>query len=178
MHPVACEIDDPNCNVTKWEHDKNGNVTKEFDPTDTNGTHPRIYNFDNANRLTSLTDRNGRQKTFTYLDNNLVSTEVWKDASNTTVNTITYAYNQNDALTSIGDNNGTITYTYDALDRVSTMQDVWSITQTYGYDAADNPTQVADTKGGTKNYYYDNAERLTKVTYSDTSSQQIGRAHV
>src|SRR5262249_1540453 len=106
----------------------------------------------------------------TYLNNNLVSTEVWKNASGTTVNTITYTYNENNQVMTVGDNSGTYTYTYDSLGRVATRQDPLGITLTYTYDAADRLPEIADSKGGIKKYTYDTADRVATITYQDSTS--------
>src|SRR5205814_1134719 len=50
---------------------------------------------------------------------------------------------------------------YDALNRVTAVQEPFSQTLTFSYDAAGNRTLVQDSQGGTTTTVYDDANRLT-----------------
>src|SRR5262249_4720335 len=156
-------LTDPVANSSGFVTDARGQVTSETDP---NGRAITTL-YDDAGRVTRITDRLGRKREFTYYDNNLVHTEVWKDASNNIDNTIMLTYNENNQVLTATDNNGTYTSTYDDLGRVATRQDPWGITLTNTWDAADRLTQVTDTKGGTLTLDYDNANRNTVRKFSD-----------
>jgi YD repeat-containing protein len=56
--------------------------------------HSVTWAYDIADRVTGTTDRLGRSKAYTYLNNDLLQTEVWKDGTGTTVNTLTFGYNE------------------------------------------------------------------------------------
>src|SRR5260370_24340211 len=70
------------------------------------------------------------------------------------------------------DQKGTITNTYDALNRLSTTTDVFGLTVTYNYDAADRVTEVDDSKGGVLTHLYDNANRLTTREFGGANQTQ------
>ena len=42
-------------------------------------------------------------------------------------------------------------------ERAEKMQEPWGITLTYTWDAGDRLTQITDSKGGTQDFTYDNA---------------------
>src|SRR5262249_53216197 len=135
--------------------------------TDANGK-SEIVDYDDAGRVAKITDRLGRVREFTYLSNNLLQQEDWRNsAGGSIVWTRSFTYNENDQLLTATDNNGTYTLTYDNLNRVATQQDPWGITLTFSYDAADRVTQITDTKGGTRTYEYDNADRNTVRKFTD-----------
>ena len=70
------------------------------------------------------------------------------------------------------DTNGTITYTYDALNRISTQTDVWGLTLTYSYDSANRQTLVQDSKAGVLSNAYDSSGRLSSVQFGGVSQTQ------
>jgi RHS repeat-associated protein len=160
-------------NQTNYEYDLNGNQTKMIDPSGNSAT----WSFDAANRLTGHTDRLGRSEAYTYLNNDLLSTEVWKDSGGATVNTLAYTYNEDDQLLTAGDASGTYTYMYDALGREVTQKDVWNLTLTMGYDAANRLTTIADSLGGLVTDTYDNANRVTERQFTDTNSHALSAGY-
>jgi hypothetical protein len=75
----------------------------------------------------------------------------------------------------LGDVNSDYTYGYDAIDRVTTVDNAGTpsvprVLLNYGYDAVSNLVSTTDTIGtqltGTLNYTYDRLDRLTKLTQS------------
>ena len=94
--------------------------------------------------------------------------ETWVESA-TTVNTLTYDYDSDGDVTSAGDVNGTYTFSYDHLDRVTVQQGPFGLTLTYAYDADGNQTSVQDSQGGTTTSAYDADDRLTMREYSGTS---------
>jgi RHS repeat-associated protein len=156
-------------NQTVWEYDLSGNPTKM---TDANGGSV-TWAYDAANRQTGTTDRLGRSKAETYLANNLLQTEVWKDNTGTPVNTLNYSYNEDNQVLTAGDSSGTYTFTLDALGREVTQKDVWNLTLTLGYDQANRETSVADSLGGLLTNTYDTADRVTARQFTDASSHAL-----
>jgi YD repeat-containing protein len=61
---------------------------------------------------------------------------------------------------------GTITNSFDALNRTATNQNVFGQTLTYSYDAASNRTLMQDSFGGVLTSVYDSAERLTSRQFN------------
>ncbi len=87
-------------------------------------------------------------------------------------NCITYAYDNNGNLTSMTDNTGTTSWTYDAVGRVTKKAMPSSVDacsgqtgMTYGYDNDGNLTSFCDASG-TTHYTYDAANNNTSVTTS------------
>src|SRR6266849_3892102 len=107
-------------------------------------------------------DRDNRQVTYAYDAANRMTGETWLSSpGGSVVNRQTFTYDAKNQLLTAADYQGTITYSYDALDRLSTQTDVFGLTLTYGYDLADRRTQMQDSKGGVLTSVYDNANRLT-----------------
>ncbi|KUG21933.1 hypothetical protein ASZ90_008299 [hydrocarbon metagenome] len=98
------------------------------------------YVYDDAGRLTSMTDSNGF--------------------------TISYAYDANGNLTTLTyPGNKVVSYTYDALNRLKTVTINWlNQTATYAdYDAAGRLPGFTNFNGTATTYGYDNASRLTSI---------------
>src|SRR5205085_10566037 len=115
---------------------------------------------------------------YTYFNNNLVQTEVWKTLLGAVENTINYTYNENNQLKTAGDMNGTITNVYDPLGRLMQRTDVWSKVQNLGYDAADRLTTVNDSFLGVVSNGYDIANRLTTRAFSDNAGHQLSASYI
>ncbi|KQC11411.1 MAG: hypothetical protein APR62_01650 [Smithella sp. SDB] len=99
------------------------------------------YVYDDAGRLTSMTDSNGF--------------------------TISYAYDANGNLTSLTyPGNKKVIYIYDALNRLQTVTIAWlNQTATYAdYDPAGRLPGFTNFNGTTTTYNYDNASRLTSIS--------------
>jgi RHS repeat-associated protein len=156
-------VTDPDGNETHYLRDRLGRVTQTNTPL---RTECDVY--DAAGRVTQITDADGRVIQYSYDAGDRLTGEVWKNASGVTVNVVTYSYDNNDNLLTAADYNGTLTYTYDALDRVQSYTNVFGQTLTYAYDANDNVTQRTDSLGGTLTYVYDTANRPTSEQFSGT----------
>ena len=116
-----------------YAYDLNGNRISMIDPTGLT-----TYNYDELNRLTSITNNEGLTTTFTYdalgrrtsmtHDNGVVTTYDYDPASQllslvhqlgaTTINSFTYTYDKVGNRKTKADNNGTANYTYDTLNRL------------------------------------------------------------
>ncbi len=92
-------------------------------------------NFDSTGKLTSLVDRNGNHLTLTYTNGN---------------------------PTKVSDDSGlSLTFTYDASNRVTSVVDSMSRKVQYTYDGSNRLTQFKDAMGFTENYTsFDGANRL------------------
>src|SRR5260370_10166358 len=108
-------------------------------------------------------------QTFSYDADNQLLAKVWKNASNTVVDTLNYGYDANGNLTSASNGNSSYTRTYDVLNQVTSQTDPFNVTLTIGYDAAGYRTSVVDSQGGTVASVYDAGGRLTRRTFSGTS---------
>jgi RHS repeat-associated protein len=143
------------------------------------------YGYDGANRLTAITDPLGRTTSKTYdgagnlvsvTDGNGNTTQLGYDADNRLTgvtysdgSTVTEAYDVNGNRTSMTDTHGTNTYTYDALNRVTSATRFDGAAVGYSYDAAGRRTSLTYPDGHALKYAYDGASKLTQVT--DWNSQ-------
>jgi RHS repeat-associated protein len=161
---------DASGNRTTFVMDQLERVTKTITPM---GTSTVAY--DAASRVTQKTDANGNVIQYNYDNADRLTGEVWKNASLglATVNVVTYAYDNNDNLTSGADQTGTVTYTYDPLNRVSSTTNVFGQILTYSYDLNDNVTLRSDSLGGAISKTYDAADRLATLTYTATPSVRV-----
>ncbi len=162
-------LTDADGNSTMFAYDRNGNQIEEIQPG--GATVTWAYNADN--QVTATTDQLGRSETYSYNAGGELTTELWKNSGGATVNTITYSYNADGQLLTAGDDNGTYTYTYDALGRMSTQTDIWGLTLTFGYDLANNLTTETDSLGGTVTNTYNTANEITEKQFTDTSSNAL-----
>jgi RHS repeat-associated protein len=155
---------DPVGNETHYLVDRLGRDTVTIDPLGNRTT----LAFDAAGRLTQMTDRDGRVINYSFDNANRETGEGWKSAAGATVNVVTYGYDAAGNRTSAADFNGTVTYTFDALNRMSSYEDVFGATLTKSYDGNNNVTLQTDSLGGTLTFVYDNAQRLTSEQFSGT----------
>jgi YD repeat-containing protein len=106
------------------------------------------YAYDNANRLTSVTDA---------------------------INGVTsYGYDANGNRTSVTNaRNKTTTYAYDSLNRLASITDPNNRTTAFQYDAASRLIKRTDGRSLVTKYFYDAASRLTKVERWNSSETTL-----
>jgi RHS repeat-associated protein len=136
-------LTEPDGNTTSYAHDAAGNLTKVTDPLGRMTTHT----YDQANQLTSTTDGRGIAAT--------------------------YAYDSAGELASAVVPGESVSYTYDALGRRTSMNDGTGTTS-YGYDPASDITSVASPRGAIS-YTYDLAGQRQTMTLP--GSRQVSYAY-
>lgn len=197
---------DPISGTTVREYDAYGNI---ISVTDAMGGTTR-YNYDERNRITSVISALGNQESYTYNAQGLLAEEenargqkaayTYDKAGRLTekkdeAGTITYIYDNNGNVLRVTEEDGegnkeTISRTYDALNRVTSMTDCRGNTVKYGYDELGNRISltypggeivrcsyykngnlktVTDWEGNVTSYEYDGNGRLLKTTRSDGS---------
>ncbi len=103
---------------------------------------------------------------------------MWKNSSGTPVNTLTYSFDDQGNMTLAKDKNGAYTFTYDALNRVSTVKEPFSVTLTFTYDAANNRTKMQDSLGATTTSIFDALNRLqTREVTSSSTTVRVDRTY-
>jgi RHS repeat-associated protein len=188
------KLTDPTGSITQASYDANSNVSTV---TDTRGK-VTSYTYDNLDRVVTRTDPLLHGETLEYdLGGNLVKvtdrrgkiTTYGYDALHRIIfigygtvgsgpgatyeSTITNNYDAASHLTSTVDSiAGTITLTYDNLDRL-TSEITPQGTVSYAYDAAGRQTSMTVTGQTPVTYTYDDAGRLTQITQG-TATATIG----
>jgi YD repeat-containing protein len=176
--------------TTLFTYDANGNLLSLKDA----GNNITSFTYDNSNRRTSRTDPLQRVETYEYdslgnikkfVDRRGVVTRYLYDglyrlefigfgatgdsANPTYQSSITLTYDAGGRLTQVEDSiSGTITYTYDNYDRL-TSKTTPQGSISYAYDAAGRRTSMTVARQPTVNYSYDNANRVTQITYGTLS---------
>ncbi len=99
------------------------------------------YNYDNINRVTSMTTTKGT----------------------TTINTLLYEYDANGNVVSETRNGAETTYTYDSFDRLLSVTYSDGSSVAYEYDALNNRTKETYSNGDVKDYVYDEKYQLKEI---------------
>ena len=145
---------DANGQTWKTVYDANGNIVAQSVPGNTPAEF-KVTNFtyDQLNRLTNVT----------YPDNSVVS----------------YTYDPNGNRKTMTDSSGTTSYSYDALNRLSSKTDTLTgKTVGYSYDGVGNVKTLTYPGNQVVTYSYDEAERLNSLTdwLGKTTSYTLNRA--
>lgn len=169
------QITDAKGGVTTFTYDAKDRLTTIIDPllkTDS-------FLYDGMDNLTQATERNGQISTFTYdALNRLKTTELGRTIQGSGLTppdaTVTYTWDAGNRLTQAVDTqDGTITLGYDSLNRlVSETSPRGSVG--YAYDASGRRTTLSIPGQADITYTYDNADRLTGLTQG---TAQVGFAY-
>ena len=160
---------DSDDNATIYTYDADNRQTSMTDPLG----HIATYDYDADGEMISTTDRDGRTMTFTYDADNRLTIETWYDASHNVVNVLNYTYDAMGNELTASDDNGSYTYTYDALNRVTSLQEPFDLSLDYTYDAAGNKIETTDSAGGVTHYAYDAADRLISVQFGGSGQTPL-----
>jgi len=172
--------------VTSLSYDLDGNLLSVTDAR--NGL--TQFGYDNMDRAISSTDALGQTETFSYdLDDNLtghtdrksqsqvlsydalnrLTQVIYKKAGGATEGTVSYNYDAGNRVTSVNDSvGGILNESYDGLDRL-TGESSPDGSVSYQYDTASRRTQMTVAGQTAVNYSYDNADRLTGITQGSGS---------
>ncbi|QEL14866.1 fibro-slime domain-containing protein [Limnoglobus roseus] len=173
---------DPSLGSKSYSYDAVGNQigltdergeTAEYQFDDLNrlivATDPRgkdtQYQYDALGNRTQIVDRDNRTRTFAYDANNRLVNETWW-AGTTTVWAADYSYDTVGNRLTASDPNSEYTTTYDALNRLATVDNLGTptgprIQLSYTHDAAGNVTHVADQNGIEISSAYDSRNMLS-----------------
>ncbi|MEP4627159.1 MAG: collagen-binding domain-containing protein [Tateyamaria sp.] len=122
------------------------------------------FTYDARGNLASLTRQDGVGETATYDGLSRRTGVITPD------NTLRYVYDPNSNLVEATDDDSSVTFTYDERNRLAasttdgTVGPQPEITLTYTYDFLDRRTSMSDSLGGSTNYDYDPEDRLTELT--------------
>jgi RHS repeat-associated protein len=153
-------------NLKILTNSKGKNSTFTYDPLDRLLTetdalgHTTGYTYDAAGNLISRTDPNGATTLFAYDALDRVIKIDYPDDSD-----VYYAYDTMGNVISIRNKYAVLNYTYDALNRVTKVEDTTSKKSiSYSYDAQGNVVSMTDQDGGVTTYEYDAANQLISLT--------------
>jgi RHS repeat-associated protein len=166
-HGNVAQRVDPDGNLWQYSYDRLNRETVRTDPLGAAVT----TSYDDAGRVTQVVDRDNRTQKFSYDSADRVTAATWLSGT-TTVNLLTYSYDNAGNLLTAKDTNGTITNTYDALGRMSSTTDVFGLTLTYSYDNADRRTLRQDSKNGVLTSVYDSGNRVTTMMFGGSGQTQ------
>jgi RHS repeat-associated protein len=162
---------DARAKTTTWTYDNMDRVATRTDPL----LRAESFTYDEQGAVKTWTDRKGQVREYTY-DSLDRQTFVGFGATGTPpayASSVTTTYDAGDRATSVVDSvAGTISHTYDLLDRL-TQEVTPEGTITYTYDAADRRATMQVTGQSAVSYTYDNADRLTGIT-KGASSVSLG----
>jgi RHS repeat-associated protein len=184
-------ITDPAGEVTSLERDGNGNVTSVTDakPHETAFTYDDMdrvatrtdpllesesFEYDGRGNLTKATDRKGQVTTYAYDELDRLTFAGFGTTgppeSPSYESTIGYTYDNGNRLTEAVDSDaGTVTRTWDELDRL-TSETTPEGSVSYGYDDADRRQTMTVDGQAQVSYGYDNADQLTSLTRGTLSA--------
>jgi YD repeat-containing protein len=173
--------------IRQWEGVENGSgvhqdTTQSYDgfgrlqskhvpQQDANTFTTWTYNADDT--LHSVTDARGASATYTYNNGRHLPTLIQYTAPTgiSATGDVSYEYDGARNRTSMGDEMGTVTYTYDKLSRVTsemrTFSGVGSFTLGYDYNLAGQVTSITDPTNSTIDYDFDKLGRLDSITGSN-----------
>ena len=175
--------------TTTFTYNFNGDVTQVDMPNGTTVT----YTYDNARRLTGMTDDLGNTITYTLDDDGNILTETRRDPSSvlkythsqtfdemsrllTSVGagagwTRSYAYDKNSNQTTYTNaNNHSTSYAFDGLDRLVTATDALSGVTTNTINDLDQTTGIKDPRNNTTTYGYNAFGDVTQIVSPDTGT--------
>ncbi len=127
------------------------------------------FTYDLARNLVLTVDAKGQRLEFSYDAANQLVQKVLKDAAGVVTDTVTLAYDPLGSLASAADADSHLTFTTDALGRVTQVQTAATSAQPastigYTYDLSGNRVTMMDPRGAVTASAYDALNRLTSVT--------------
>jgi YD repeat-containing protein len=161
-------IIDPVGNQTTFVYDMLHRLIQQVDPLGNAAT----FAYDAAGRMTSTTDRLARRRDFAYDAVNRLTTETWVTGGGI-VSILTFSYDAHSNLLTAAKGFHTYTFTYDALNRTSTVKQPFGQTLTLTYDAVGNRTRRDDSSGGVLTSVYDAANRLTSRRFGGSGQTPL-----
>ena len=163
-------VTDEDSVTRSFDYDSNGRLSRVTDVEgnyiayayDTQGNRIEMSKHDPSGARTSR-----RRWSYEYP---VIPGKLWKEIN--VDDTFTeYGYDSEGDIASVKDPNGSTTYySYDSLNRLSSVTEPTDVTTTYVYDTHGNLTSVTDANGNATTYGYDDMGRLVSTTSPDTGA--------
>ncbi len=147
-------VTDAKSNVTSFQYDTTGHLIKETDPMG----YITLYTYDSNGNLATKTDANGNRISYSYDALNRLTERIYPDGSGDA-----FAYDARGNITYAG--NGYIAYnfTYDSLNRPTSVTDSNNRTIQYTYDEDSNRLTLTNPFGSQIQYGYNATNRLSSL---------------
>jgi RHS repeat-associated protein len=142
----------PDSTTVEYTYDLVGKVTQVNDPTGTYG-----FSYDNMGRLT------GTSTQYAFLAGTFTNSYTYDAASNRTGFT--------------APDSSTDTYSYDTLNRLTTLANSWAGSFGFSYDALSRRTQMTRPNNVATNYNYDNLSHLLSILHQLSGSTIDGASY-
>ncbi len=160
-------LTDPEQNTTLWQYNDRNDVELRTDPLG----NFESYSYDEIGNLSQSIDRLGRITEYVYDGLNRLTSEIWKASDGSLVQTYDYNFDANSNLLGAGGPNSTYSFVYDALDRVTSVDNagtpnIPNVVLNYDYDAFGNLTQIQDNSGVTVDRAFDVRNLLSSIDWS------------
>lgn len=116
------------------------------------------FTYDAVGNRKQRTDYNGALTTYDYDALNRLKTITYPDTSS-----VSYAYDKLSRLQTATNENGTVNFDYNKMNRVTKVTDVFGQVIDYNYDPNGNRTKLMLNAATIATYRYDAGDRLTKI---------------
>ncbi len=157
-------VTDPRGHTTDYQYDLLDRLTEADEPLSTVSS----YGYDPAGNLTSVSDPRGHETDFAY-DALGRMTEVDQPLGKTTAFTYDGVGNRLTRTTALG----SLSYAYDAADRLASISNGASVLRAYGYDDANRLLSATDADHQATTFGYDDDGNVT--TLDDGRGQTVAR---
>ena len=167
-------VTDPASQVTQYEYNARSEVTALVDALSQRyrfnynsvgqvthvrrGTDVMSFTYDAVGNRKHRTDYNGATTIYGYDALNRLKTVNYPDTT-----TVSYTYDKLSRLQTANNENGTIDFNYNKMNRLTNVTDVFGQVVDYNYDANGNRTKLNLNTATVATYRYDALNRLTKV---------------
>jgi len=122
------------------------------------GAEVMSFTYDPVGNRKTRTDYNGAATDYTYDALNRLKTITYPDTT-----TVSYTYDKVSRLQTATNENGTVNFDYNKMNRVTAVTDVFGQVVDYNYDANGNRTKLSLNSAMVQTYKYDPIDRLTKI---------------
>ncbi len=149
------EILNPNEAATRFEYDP---LNRQIQEIDAEGN-IWAYQYDPAGNRTVRLDANGHETSYSYYPDDQVQKIQYYDGTS-----VAYSYDPNNNRSGIVDHIGTSSWIYDALNRVTAVDDALGRKLAYGYDPVGNRVSLTYPDGRIAKYGYYKNDWLQSLT--------------